>query len=74
MAVAIFELAHFMISPDFQNLQPDDMRVILVGAGPRLTKRQGRPAPTIISQRLMALATGQLIAYDHNLNIRPEGV
>jgi len=36
MAGAISELGRFMISRDFRNLQPDNLRVILVEAGPRI--------------------------------------
>jgi NADH dehydrogenase len=36
MAGAISELGRFMISSDFRHLHPDDLRVILVEAGPRL--------------------------------------
>jgi NADH dehydrogenase len=36
MAGAISELGRFMISRDFRNLQPDNLRVVLVEAGPRI--------------------------------------
>jgi NADH dehydrogenase len=36
MAGAISELGRFMISRDFRNLQPDNLKVILVEAGPRI--------------------------------------
>lgn len=36
MAGAISELGRFMINRDFRNLQPDNLRVILVEAGPRV--------------------------------------
>ncbi|EPE96619.1 NAD(P)/FAD-dependent oxidoreductase [Rhizobium grahamii] len=36
MAGAISELGRFMISRDFRNLQPDNLQVILVEAGPRI--------------------------------------
>jgi NADH dehydrogenase len=36
MAGAISELGRFMISRDFRNLEPDNLRVILVEAGPRI--------------------------------------
>ncbi len=39
MAGAISELSRFMISRDFRNLQPDNLKVILVEAGPRILDR-----------------------------------
>lgn len=36
MAGAISELGRFMISRDFRNLRPDNLRVMLVEAGPRI--------------------------------------
>ncbi|WP_313200310.1 NAD(P)/FAD-dependent oxidoreductase [Rhizobium sp.] len=36
MAGAISELGRFMINRDFRNIQPDQLRVILIEAGPRI--------------------------------------
>lgn len=73
MAGAISELGRFMVGRDFRNIHPDDLRVVLVEAGPRILASFPEDLATYAHDYLtrigVEILTGQRVT-----EIHPDGV